>query len=119
MAERVDLEPFNRGDTYTNKLTFTDEANNPIDITGKVYWMTLKLDPEATDANAEVQVSVTASGADALNGIVYVVLDPTDTNDLTPGNYYYDIQQVGGPSDVTTIIEGRVKVERDITRATA
>jgi hypothetical protein len=118
MAEEVTLNPFNRGDTWTNKLTFTDDNGDPIDITNNVYWMTLKLDPEASDADADAQASVTASGADATNGIVYVIFQPADTDGLLPANYYYDVQQVDNGA-VTTIMEGRVKVKRDITRSTS
>jgi hypothetical protein len=115
MAQEVELDPFNRGDTWTNKFTFTDDNNDPIDISNKVYWMTLKLDPEAADIAADAQVSVTATGVDATNGIVYVVFDPTKTEPLVPATYYYDAQEVDG-SAVTTIMEGRVKVLRDITQ---
>lgn len=114
MAQEVDLEDFNRGDTWTTQFTLTD-GTNPIDISGYVFWMTLKLDPEVADA-AGVQVSVTASGVDATNGIVYVTFDPTKTEALTPASYYYDAQMVISGA-VTTIMEGRVKVRRDITRS--
>lgn len=118
MAQEVELEAFNRGDTWTNKFTFRDAAGDPIDITDNVYWMTLKLDPEAADAAADAQVSATAAGADATNGIVYVTFLPSVTAQLLPGNYYYDVQEVSNPAAVTTIMEGRVKVKRDITRDT-
>jgi len=117
MADNVDLAAFNRGDTWTNRFTFTDTAGDPIDISGRVYWLTLKLDPEASDGNADAQISVTASGSDAVNGVVYLTLPPTVTEGLLPANYYYDVQEVADASTVTTIMYGRVRVDRDITRS--
>lgn len=113
MPER-DLNELVRGDTWTMKITLTDEGT-PIDVTGNKFWVTLKLDPEATDEEADATTEVTASGADAQNGIVHLVLDAAATVDLTLGRYYYDIQRQVDNA-VQTLLYGRVKVVRDITR---
>lgn len=109
-----EMSDFVRGDTWTNKIVLTKEGS-PIDITGDQFWVTLKLNPVATDAEADAQREVTASGADATNGIVYVTLDAVDTVELTPGRYHYDIQRKAGNA-VQTLLYGRVRVVRDITR---
>lgn len=109
-----DLNEFVRGDTWTNKIVLTKDGT-PIDITGEQFWVTLKLNPTASDEEADAQKEVTASGTDATNGIVHVTLDAVDTVDLVPGRYYYDIQRKSGNS-IQTLLYGRVKVIRDITR---
>jgi hypothetical protein len=116
MVTQVDLNTFVRGDTWTNKFAFTDENNAAIDITDNVYYLTLKADPEVTDLNADAQATVTATGADALAGIVYVVFSSAQTAALSPGKYFYDLQQVDD-GQVSTLLLGKVKVLRDITLA--
>ncbi len=109
-----DLNDFVRGDTWTQKITIMDQGS-PVDITGDEFWITLKLNPEATDEAADAQRQVTASGDDATNGIVYLTLDAVDTEDLLPSRYYYDIQRKSS-NKVMTLLYGRVRVIRDITR---
>ena len=115
MVSQVDLNPLVRGDTWTNKFAFTDANGAVIDISNFVYWMTLKSNPEKDDAEAEAQTSVTATGTDAQNGIVYVTFSAAETATLQPGKYYYDLQQVNN-GEVTTLLLGKVKVLRDITK---
>ena len=120
MATKVNLTPFVRGDVVNVELTISDSAGAPIDITDDVFWLTLKLDPTVEDAAADAQTSVTAAGAPAAAGEVTVSLLPAETDVLTPGaNYYYDVQRVVSATDVQTIVYGRVKCLRDITREIA
>jgi hypothetical protein len=107
-----DLNDFMRGDTWTQKLTLVQD-DAPVDITGEEFWVTLKLNPES--AAPDAQRKVTASGADATNGIVYLTLEAADTVDLIPSRYYYDFQRKSG-SKVQTLLYGKVRVGRDITR---
>lgn len=117
MTAEIELTPFVRGDTWTNKFTFKDTVGDPIDITGRTYWMTLKLDPESPDLDADAQKVAIASGIDATDGVVYIVFTPEDTETLTPATYYYDVQEVVDTNTVITVMTGRVKVLRDITRS--
>ena len=112
MAVKTTLPPFVRGDTWIQKVTITGE-----DITGWTFWLTLKLDPTATDVNADAQVSVVASGADAAAGIVYITFTAGDTEDLLPTTYNYDIQYLDLAGAVQTLTYGTVTVIQDITRS--
>lgn len=114
MAAGVNLNEFHRGDTYTSKVTVKTAAGVAIDITGETYWFTMKSDPTVTDANADVQVSVVAAGADATNGIVYLAVPAATSEVLEIGPYSYDIQRVNA-GVVTTLMSGKVKVIQDIT----
>ena len=111
-----DLNDFVRGDTWTQKLTLLNEGN-PVDITGDEFWITLKLNPEAADLDSDAQQQLAASGDDASNGIVYLTLEAADTENLLPSRYYYDIQRKTS-NKVQTLVYGRVRVIRDITRDT-
>lgn len=119
MATEVDLADFHRGDTWKNKFTLQDSGGAPIDITNREYWITLKLDPTETDANADAQVQTTATGGDALNGIVIVTMPAATTAGLEPGSYHYDVQEKDVGGEINTLMYGRVRVLRDITISTA
>jgi len=116
--KQLNLKPFARGDDWTIKYTMTDESGTPIDITGNTYWVTLKANRTDSDPGA-AQVSVVASGTNATNGIVIVAISSTVTATITPGTYFYDLQEVDTLGNVYTLLLGRVKVERDITISTS
>ena len=111
------LEAFARGDDWTVRFSFTDENNNPIDITGNTYWMTLKVNKDDPDPGV-AQVAFVASGANALAGIIFMSFESAVTNTLTPGTYHYDLQEVDSVDNVYTLLIGKVKVVKDITRST-
>ena len=115
--KQQNLQSFARGDDWAVQYTILDENDVPIDISGNVYWVTLKENRTDADPGA-AQVNITASGADALNGIITVAFDSAVTATLTPGTYFYDLQEVDQIGNVYTLLIGRVKVARDITIST-
>ena len=117
MADAV--SPLYRGDTRTFKVAITDEVTgDPIDISGHSLWFTLKTAQTDADVDAVLQVSaVMPNDVNSVAGIGFLTLESTDTDGLTPGRYYYDLQwvQPGAPPIVKTIEAGRVRVLTDIT----
>lgn len=107
-----------RGDDWAIQLTIKDENDAVIDITNNVYWMTLKTDKTDADPGV-IQTSVTATGANATNGIIVITFTDTATAAVSPGRYYYDVQEVDTGGNVYTLLLGRVKVVADITLATS
>lgn len=113
-----DLDAFVRGDDWILKLNITSDGV-PLDITGYSYWLTLKSDIKANDDVAELQVQISPTVENAPNGIIYIKASSTLTSTLSPGSYFYDIQQVNLAGEVQTLMMGKVKVVRDVTRTTA
>jgi len=111
-----DLSPLVRGDDWTIKLNIT-ENSAVVNITGYEYWLTLKSNIDTADPG-QVQVSIVASGANATNGIVYITVPNATTYNVTPGTYNYDVQQIDTANKITTILLGKVKVVKDVTRST-
>lgn len=112
-----DLSPLVRGDDWKIKLTIT-ENGSAVNITGYTYWFTLKTNIDDADPGA-LQVSIVASGADAANGIVYITAPNSITN-IVAQTYNYDVQQVdtSSPQNIRTVLLGKVKVVKDVTRST-
>ena len=111
-----------RGDTRTIKFAVTDSNGDAVDITGYKFYCSLKSEETDLDAAAAMSVSTTVGDDardDAAGGICYLTLSSSDTDDITPGVYYYDIQRATNdtPPKVATLESGRVRVLADITRA--
>lgn len=106
-----------RGDTVALTFVMKDkEAQSPIDITGRTYWLTLKLNPSDGDADAAFQTSIVApADTDSTNGIIRITVPASSTREFVPTKYYYDLQQVQAPDIVTTIVYGKISFRADIT----
>lgn len=111
------LDNLARGDDWALKFTITDSTNTPIDITGNTYWMTLKENRDDPDPGV-AQANVVAIAPDSINGIVFITFDSANTYSIEPGNYFYDLQEVDLIGNVYTLLLGRVKIVKDITRNT-
>lgn len=110
------IKDFYRGDTVTFNITVSDDAGNPIDLTGATAYFTLKVSTTDTDANAALQKIVTTH-TNPTAGETQIILAHTDTNGLTPGTYFYDFQITLASGDVATIDAGQVNVLADVTNA--
>ena len=116
-----DLSPLVRGDDWTIKLVLTSDGS-ALNITGNTYWLTLKENIDDADPGA-LQVTATpdtsTSPTEASQGIIYIKASRTVTNTLTAKTYNYDVQQVDSSGNVQTLLLGKVKVVKDITRSTS
>jgi hypothetical protein len=112
-----DLNPLVRGDDWTIKLS-VQQNGSVVDITGYTYYFTLKADIDAVDPG-DLQVTASSVGADAAAGIVYINVSDTQTNSLEARNYNYDVQQIDDSGNIQTLLLGKVKVVKDVTRTTS
>lgn len=114
-----DLSPLVRGDDWTLKLVLTSD-NSVLDITGYTFWFTLKANVDDADPGA-LQVTATpdttGNPSEASQGILYIRASRTLTDTLQTQNYNYDVQQVDDEGNVQTLLIGKVKVVKDITRS--
>jgi tRNA threonylcarbamoyladenosine modification (KEOPS) complex Pcc1 subunit len=62
-----------------------------------------------TTENSRISLGGTA-------GTVTLTIAATDTANLTPGLYVYDLELVSGAGVVSRIIEGNFKVKAEVTR---
>jgi len=111
-----DLDPLVRGDDWSLKLNITSNSV-PVDITGYTYTWTLKDNADDADPGA-LQVTSSPSGSAAQAGEVILTANAAVTTNITPQTYIYDVQQVNDTGVVQTLLLGKVKVVKDITRST-
>jgi len=102
-----------RGDTETVIATMTSDGTTPIDITGRTYAAQLRSSPDTTTIGATMTCTLTTP----VSGIMTSVLSATDSALLTPGYYYWDLQEtVTATGVVSTVLAGLVTVLADVTR---
>ncbi|MBA7563958.1 hypothetical protein ES708_05620 [subsurface metagenome] len=110
-----DLEILYRGDSREYNLTFTNSNGNAIDITDWKVYFTIKLSYMDGDSRAVIKKDITVHD-DPINGKTKIILLPSDTENIKPDNYWYDIQIKRGEDNILTVIRGRIKIITDITR---
>jgi hypothetical protein len=103
-----------RGDSDAKGFVIQDSNGVAVDITGFSFKMTVNSERDPTDQVNEQFTIVGVIGV-ATDGTVSFAPTTTDTN-ITPGIYFYDIEQTDVSSRIKTIIKGRVKIIQDITK---
>ncbi len=103
-----------RGDSDAKGFVIQDSAGVAIDITGFSFKMTVNSDRDPADQINE-QFTIVGIIGDATNGLVSFAPTTVDT-DITPGIYFYDIEQTDGSGAIKTVIKGRAKIIQDITK---
>lgn len=112
-----DLNPLVRGDDWSIKLIISS-GGVPLDITGSTFWFTLKSAVDSPDPGDLQVTAIPTNSTDAESGIIYITASKSLTDALEAKTYSYDIQQVNSQGLVNTILIGKVKVVKDITRST-
>lgn len=115
MPKTIDYE-FKRGDTKVlNKFRPTDNNGTPLKLssTDQIYF-TMK---KGTNGNAVVKKSINNGIKLEDDGYYHITMYPEDTQDLSAGNYVYDIQLNLNLTNlfVKTLIEGEITLLQDIT----
>lgn len=100
-----------RGDTETVVLTLTTDGSTPINVTGRTYTAQLRSTPDSSIIAASFTCQVTNGAA----GQVTCVMSPAASSLLTPGYYYWDIQE-NASGTISTLLSGMVTVLADVTR---
>lgn len=103
-----------RGDTVS--IDFTIEG---VDLTDATVFFTAKpaLTNDADDSSAVIAVEVT-DHIDPTGGVTAIPLSADDT-DVTPGEYYYDIQVKKADGTIVSIPARKLEVFADVTRRTS
>ena len=99
-----------QGTTFSTDIYLTDDNGDAIDLTG--YTGASKMRKHYTSSNAQsFTVALNSS-----NGFVTLSLSSTQTSNLTPGRYVYDVEVESSSNVVSRIVEGIVTVTPEVTR---
>ena len=100
-----------RGDTETIVVTLTTDGTTAIDVTGRTYTAQLRSTPDISVISASFTCTVTNGAA----GEVTCVMASTASAELSPGFFYWDLQE-NASGTISTVLAGTVTVLADVTR---
>lgn len=107
-----------RGDSQTYTLTFKQADGTLYCLKNWVVFFTLKTNYSLPDAQASLQKIVTAFAdtTAGTSGVATIPLAPTDTVNLEPQEYDFDISVRTAANETYTIMKGKFDLEYDVTR---
>lgn len=106
-----------RGDTRVINIPYLDANGAALDLTGAKVYFTVNASSSPTDDTSAVIAKSTSSFASPTSGIATITLSNTDTQNITPGTYYYDAQVKDASGNVTTSKVDKFIIKADITRS--
>lgn len=105
-----------QGATFSRVLTWRDENNDAINLSGYTARMQLR---ESTDAGDAFVSLTTENGGIALGGAagtVTLTISAADTAAIGETAGVYDLELVSAGGVVTRLLEGEVLISREVTR---
>ncbi len=103
-----------RGDSAARGFVVQDNDEVAIDITGFSFKLTVNSEKEPANQDNE-QFTVVGVITDATNGLVAFSPTISDT-DMSPGTYYYDVEQTDAGGALDTLIVAKCVIVQDITK---
>ena len=105
-----------RGDSRVIQVNVVDSSGNAVDITGGEVFFTVNASNSPTDDTAAVIEKSTSSFTNPTAGEALITLTNTDTQNITPGVYYSDVQYKDASGDITSMAQAQLTVNADIAR---
>ena len=110
------IKDYIRGDTRVINLACLKSDGTALDLTGATVRFTLSATQAPTDdLSAILQKSVFTHTSPAA-GLTQITINPADTQNLTPGSYFYDVQVKDASGNITSIKQDTFIINPDITR---
>lgn len=112
--------------SFTHTIQYLNRDNTPVDLTGCQAKMQIRAErsPSATLIATLASYPKPLGGPDPwyvglgiteLEGKIAIDLSPSETDDLAPGTYWYDMIVTFPGGEVRRIIEGQVTVDEGVT----
>ena len=97
------LQDIRQGDSRTIRINY----GTGFDITGWIFYFTMKLDLDSVTNQVEISTTVGDHAEDdGVNGVANIFIPATTTGALTEGSYFYSVKRSDGnvTPDIKTII---------------
>ena len=108
-----------RGDSDNDGVIFKQADGTLYNIKNWVVFFTLKTNPSLPDSQASLQKIVTtfSDTISGTSGSANIPILPSDTTNLEPGEYDFDISVCTNSSANYTVLKGKLDLEYDVTRS--
>jgi hypothetical protein len=114
LADSYNIQ-IDQGATYTLALSYKDSAGVPINLTNYTAAMQFRKTVESATASLSLTSSsgIVITGA---TGLLNITITATQSRDLDPDIYVYDLEITSSAGVVTRLIEGSAVVSAEVTR---
>ena len=108
-----------RGDSDNYGVIFKKADGTLYNIKNWVVFFTLKTNRDLPDAQASLQkvVTVFSDSTSGTTGSANIPILPSDTTNLEPGEYDFDVSVCTNSSANYTVLKGKFDLEYDVTRS--
>lgn len=110
MAEYVEID-IDQGTDFSLNLGLKEDDGTPKDVVGYTFSSYIKKSFYSTSSVAEFSVNYT----NANTGDIVLYLTSSQTTDIKPGRYLFDIKQKSANNAVERIAEGIVTINPQVT----
>ncbi len=110
-----------RSDDETLDIVVTNQDTGAVvNLTGATLkWMAKRRRTDAdVDALITKAIGTGVTVTNAVGGVAEVAIAAADTNAITPGAYYWELQSVDAASKTHTLAGGRIVILPDLIRST-
>lgn len=114
-AGKLDLL-IEQGATFKQSLIVNDGSGAPLNLTGFTARMQIRASVEAADSLIELTTENSRITLTPAQGRVDLLISATDTAGLTFESAVYDLEIVNAGGEVTRLVQGKVKLSREVTR---
>ena len=109
MATKANIT-IDQGTTFSTVISLADDEDVAVDLTG--YTANSQIRKHYSSSNSQ-SFSISLGGT---SGTISLSLTSTQTSNLTPGRYVYDVELTSSSNVVSRIVEGIVTVTPEVTR---
>lgn len=100
-----------QGATFNSTVDVEDIYGSPVNLTGYTTSSMMRKSYYSTSA-----IVITANVSNALQGEISLSISASNTANITPGRYVYDVIINNGANTVTRVVEGIATVLPSVTR---
>lgn len=112
MSAYVELY-IDQGTTFNNVINLTDDVTNtPINIAGYTATSQLRRSYYSTNASANITCTIT----NAANGELTLSMTASNTANLKPGRYVFDVKTVDTSNTTSRVLEGVITVTPQVSK---
>lgn len=111
------IKDYIRGDTRVININcFQSDGSTPLDLTGATVYFTLNSSNMPTDDTSASLAKTTTIHIAPTLGQTSITINTADTQNLTPGDYNYDVQIKDSAGRITSLKQDIFTINPDITR---
>jgi hypothetical protein len=111
------IKNYVRGDSRNIVVqVYQSDGVTPLSLVGATVFFTVNANNAPSDDSAAVISKTVTSHSDPTNGKTTIALTNTNTQNITPGTYYYDVQVKDAGGNILSQVQDTFVVIADITR---